>query len=241
MISHEETMQLIFLAQNGDDEACTKLITENTPLLKSIVKRYLGKHVEYDDLLQIAGIGLLKAIKNFSTDFNVRFSTYAVPMILGEIKRYMRDGGYMKVSRSVKSISAKMMRYIEEKTKLGEEEPTIEELAEQFNMDPSDVVFAMDATKLPVSLYETSSDKDGKQTELIDKIPTDADKKMLENVILQDMLTKLTPREQKIVILRYFRDLTQGEIAQKMGVSQVQISRMECKIIKKLQELYTEE
>lgn len=241
MISHEETMQLIFLAQNGDDEACTKLITENTPLLKSIVKRYLGKHVEYDDLLQIAGIGLLKAIKNFSTDFNVRFSTYAVPMILGEIKRYMRDGGYMKVSRSVKSISAKMMRYIEEKTKLGEEEPTIEELAEQFDMDPSDVVFAMDATRLPVSLYETSSDKDGKQTELIDKIPTDADKKMLENVILQDMLTKLTPREQKIVILRYFRDLTQGEIAQKMGVSQVQISRMECKIIKKLQELYTEE
>lgn len=241
MISHEETMQLIFLAQNGDDEACTKLITENTPLLKSIVKRYLGKHVEYDDLLQIAGIGLLKAIKNFSTDFNVRFSTYAVPMILGEIKRYMRDGGYMKVSRSVKSISAKMMRYIEEKTKLGEEEPTIEELAEQFDMDPSDVVFAMDATRLPVSLYETSSDKDGKQTELIDKIPTDADKKMLENVILQDMLTKLTQREQKIVILRYFRDLTQGEIAQKMGVSQVQISRMECKIIKKLQELYTEE
>lgn len=241
MISHEETMQLIAQAQNGDDAACTKLIVENTPLLKSIVKRYLGKHVEYDDLLQIAGIGLLKAINNFSTEFNVRFSTYAVPMILGEIKRYMRDGGYMKVSRSVKSVSAKMMRYIEEKEKQGEQEPTIEELAKQFEMEPTDVVFALDATRLPISLYETSSDKDGKQTELIDKIPTDTDKKMLENVILKDMLAKLTPREQKIVILRYFRDMTQGEIAQKMGVSQVQISRMECKIIKKLQELYTED
>ncbi len=241
MISHEETMQLILQAQNGDDTACTKLIVENTPLLKSIVKRYLGKHVDYDDLLQIAGIGLLKAIKNFSTDFNVRFSTYAVPMILGEIKRYMRDGGYLKVSRSVKSISSKIMRYTEEKAKQGAAEPTIEELAQKFDMDPSEIVFALDATRLPVSLYETSSDKDGKETELIDKIPTDTDKKMLENVILKDMLTKLTPREQKIVMLRYFRDMTQGEIAQKMGVSQVQVSRMENKIIKKLQKLYAED
>lgn len=241
MISHEETMLLIAQAQNGNEEACSELIVQNTPLLKSIVKRYLGKHVEYDDLLQIAGIGLLKAIKNFSTQFNVKFSTYAVPMILGEIKRYMRDGGYMKVSRSVKSLSTKIMRFVEEKLKAGEEEPTIEEIAQHFEMDPSEIVFAMDATRLPVSLYETASDKNGKQTELIDKISTDVDKKMIENVVLKDMLAKLAPREQKIVILRYFRDLTQGEIAQKMGVSQVQISRMECKIIKKLQELYASE
>lgn len=238
MISHEETMHLIALAQGGNEEACSTLIVENTPLLKSIVKRYLGKHIEYDDLLQIAGIGLLKAIKNFSTDFNVRFSTYAVPMILGEIKRYMRDDGYLKVSRSVKSISTKIMRYIEEKSKQGEEEPTVEEIAKQFEMDVADVVFALDATRLPVSLYETASDKDGKQTELIDRISTDQDKKMVDNVILKDMLSKLSPREQKIVILRYFRDMTQGEIAAKMGVSQVQISRMENKILQKLKELY---
>lgn len=240
MISHEETMRLISLAQQGDEDACSTLIIENTPLLKSIIKRYLGKHVEYDDLLQIAGIGLLKAIKNFSVDFNVRFSTYAVPMVLGEIKRYMRDDGYLKVSRSVKSISTKIMRYIENKSKMGEDEPSIEEIAKEFDMDPTDVVFAMDATRIPVSLYETSSDKDGKQTELIDRIPTDADKKMLDNVILKDMLAQLTPREQKIVMLRYFRDMTQGEIAQKMGVSQVQISRMENKILLKLKELYSE-
>ncbi len=210
MISHEETMRLIALAQSGDEEACSTLIVENTPLLKSIVKRYLGKHIEYDDLLQIAGIGLLKAIKNFSTEFNVRFSTYAVPMILGEIKRYMRDDGYLKVSRSVKSISTKIMRYVEEKSKQGEEEPTVEEIAKEFDMDVADVVFALDATRLPVSLYETASDKDGKQTELIDRISTDQDKKMIDNVILKDMLSKLSPREQKIVILRYFRDMTQG-------------------------------
>lgn len=240
MISHEETMRLIALAQQGDDEACSTLIVENTPLLKSIVKRYLGKHVEYDDLLQIAGIGLLKAIKNFSNEFNVRFSTYAVPMILGEIKRYMRDDGYLKVSRSVKSVSTKILRYVEAKAKNGEEEPTVEEIAKEFDMDVNDVVFALDATRLPVSLYETASDKDGKQTELIDRIPTDEDKKMIDNVILKDMLSQLTPREQKIVIMRYFRDMTQGEIAQKMGVSQVQISRMENKILQKLKDLYNE-
>lgn len=240
MISHEETMRLIALAQKGDSDACTTLIVENTPLLKSIIKRYLGKHVEYDDLLQIAGIGLLKAIKNFSTEFNVRFSTYAVPMILGEIKRHMRDDGYLKVSRSVKSVSAKIMRYVEERSKQGEE-PTIDELSQHFEMDAADVVFALDATRLPVSLYETASDKDGKQSELIDRIPTDEDKKMIDSVILKDMLSKLSEREQKIVILRYFRDMTQGEIAQKLGVSQVQISRMEYKILQKLKELYNEQ
>ena len=162
MIGHEETMRLIRLAQEGDEEACTTLIVENTPLVKSIVKRYLGKHVEYDDLLQIAQIGLLKAIKNFSTDFDVRFSTYAVPMILGELKRYMRDDGYLKVSRSVKSLSGKILKYVEQQTQSGATEPTVEELAEKFGMDVVDVVFTLDATRLPVSLYETTSDKDGK-------------------------------------------------------------------------------
>lgn len=241
MLNHEETMRLIAKAQQGDDEACSTLIVENTPLLKSIVKRYLGKHVEYDDLLQIAGIGLLKAIKNFSTEFNVKFSTYAVPMILGEIKRYMRDDGYLKVSRSVKSISSKILRYIDAKAKENAEEPTVAQIAEEFGLDVSDVVFALDATKLPVSLYETASDKDGKETELIDRLPTDDDKKMLDDVILQDMLSKLSPREKKIVVLRYFRDMTQGEIARKMGVSQVQISRMENKILQKLKNLYNEQ
>ena len=241
MISHEETMALIAQAQQGDEVATTTLLTENAPLLKSIIKRFLGKHIEYDDLYQIASIGLLKSIKNFSYEHNVRFSTYAVPMILGEIKRYMRDDGYLKVSRSLKSLSSKITRYVDEKIKDGGENPTVEEISKHFNIEPTEVIFAMDATKLPVSLYEKANDNDGKQTELIEHLPTDEDKKMLDRVILKDMLDKLQPREQKIVILRYFRDMTQGEIAHKLGVSQVQISRLENRILKKLKELYEDE
>ena len=189
---------------------------------------------------RFATFGLLKSIKNFSYEHNVRFSTYAVPMILGEIKRYMRDDGYLKVSRSLKSLSSKITRYVDEQLKNGSDNPTVEEIAQHFNLEPAEVVFALDATKLPVSLYEKSNDSDGKQTELIEHLPTDEDKKMIDKVILKDMLSQLSPREQKIVILRYFRDMTQGEIAQKMGVSQVQISRMENKILLKLKELYAE-
>lgn len=241
MLSHEETMALIGKAQQGDESATTTLLTENAPLLKSIIKRFLGKHIEYDDLYQIASIGLLKSIKNFSYEHNVRFSTYAVPMILGEIKRYMRDDGYLKVSRSLKSLSSKITRYVDEQIKDFGESPTVEEIAKHFNIEPSEVIFAMDATKLPVSLYEKSNDSDGKQTELIEHLPTDEDKKMLDKVILKDMLEQLLPREQKIVILRYFRDMTQGEIAHKLGVSQVQISRLENRILKKLREFYDDE
>ncbi len=241
MLSHEETMRLIALAQKGDEESSTVLLTENAPLLKSIIKRYLGKHVEYDDLYQIASVGLLKSIKNFSLDYNVKFSTYAVPMILGEIKRYMRDDGYLKVSRSLKSISSKITRYVDEKVKNGEESPRVEEIAKHFDIEPTEVIFAMDAAKLPISLYETTNDSDGKQTSLIEHLPTDEDKKMVDKIILKDMLSKLQPREQKIIVLRYFRDMTQGEIAQKMGVSQVQISRLENKILSKLKSLYEEQ
>lgn len=241
MLSHEETMRLLSLAADGDDNATERLIAENTPLLKSIVKRYMGKHIEYDDLFQIAGIGLLKAIKNFKQDFNVRFSTYAVPMILGEIKRQMRDDGYIKVSRSLKSLSSKITRYMDEVIKQGNDDPTVEQIARHFDISPSDVVFALDATRLPVSLYETTSDKDGKQTELVDRLPTDEDRKMVQSLILKDMLSRLSERERKIIIYRFFRDMTQGEkIAEKMGVSQVQISRLETKILDKLKQMYSE-
>lgn len=240
MLSHEETMRLLSLAADGDDNATERLIAENTPLLKSIVKRYMGKHIEYDDLFQIAGIGLLKAIKNFKQDFNVRFSTYAVPMILGEIKRQMRDDGYIKVSRSLKSLSSKITRYMDEVIKQGNDDPTVEQIAQHFDISPSDVVFALDVTRLPVSLYETTSDKDGKQTELVDRLPTDEDRKMVQSLILKDMLSRLSERERKIIIYRFFRDMTQGEIAEKMGVSQVQISRLETKILDKLKQMYSE-
>lgn len=241
MKNHEETMQLIALAQKGDRVACQTLVEDNTPLIKCIVKRYLGKHIEYDDLFQIASIGLLKAIKNFSNDYNVRFSTYAVPMILGEIKRHMRDDGYLKVSRSLKSLSNEISKYVEEQLMNNDQSPTVEQIAEKFALEVSEVVFAMDASKMPVSLYETTNDNDGKPTELIEHLATDEDKQMTEKLILKDMLNQLPEREKKIVILRYFRDMTQGEIATKLGVSQVQISRLETKILHKLKDLYNQQ
>ncbi|MBQ7913920.1 MAG: SigB/SigF/SigG family RNA polymerase sigma factor [Clostridia bacterium] len=240
MISHEETMCLIEQAQNGSEKAFSTLVTENTPLLKSIIRRYLGKHIEYDDLFQIAAIGLIKAVKNFSKDYSVRFSTYAVPMILGEIKRYMRDEGYLKVSRSLKTLSGKITKYIEERIKQDGTNPTIDEIAQHFGIEQTEIVFALDATRLPVSLYETTNDADGKQTELIEHIPTEEDKNMIQKIMLKDMLSRLPIREQKIVILRYFRDMTQSEIAKQMGVSQVQISRLENKILEKLKQFYNE-
>ncbi|MBQ8872456.1 MAG: SigB/SigF/SigG family RNA polymerase sigma factor [Clostridia bacterium] len=240
MISHEETMCLIEQAQNGSEKAFSTLVTENTPLLKSIIRRYLGKHIEYDDLFQIAAIGLIKAVKNFSKDYSVRFSTYAVPMILGEIKRYMRDEGYLKVSRSLKTLSGKITKYIEERIKQDGTNPTIDEIAQHFGIEQTEIVFALDATRLPVSLYETTNDADGKQTELIEHIPTEEDKNMIQRIMLKDMLSRLPIREQKIVLLRYFRDMTQSEIAKQMGVSQVQISRLENKILEKLKQFYNE-
>ena len=240
MLSHEETMRLIALAQQGDDEAKQTLVVENTPLLKSIIKRYIGKHIEYDDLFQISSIGLLKAIANFSTEYNVRFSTYAVPMILGEVKRYMRDDGYIKVSRSLKTQANKIAQYIHNCRKEGQE-PTVEEVAQKFEMEVSDVVFAMDSAKMPVSLYDSANDKDGKALQLVDRLSDNSDKKLVDNVILKDMLSQLSDREKKIVFLRYYRDMTQGEIASKLGVSQVQVSRLENKIIEKLKKQYDEQ
>jgi len=241
MLDHQQTMQLIDLAQQGDEEALSVLVEQNTPLIKSVIKRYVGKSVEYDDLFQISSIGLVKAIKNFSTSYNVRFSTYAVPMILGEVKRYMRDDGYVKVSRSVKTLCYKINQYVDRvKTETGSS-PAVDEIAKHFNVDASDVVFAMESGKMPVSIYEKATDGDDKSTQLLEKLADDADKKLVDRVILQDMLSKLTAREQKIVVLRYYRDMTQGEIAKLLGVSQVQVSRLENKIIQKLRDEFQKE
>ncbi|MEG1527677.1 MAG: SigB/SigF/SigG family RNA polymerase sigma factor [Clostridia bacterium] len=239
MLNHQETMRLIVLAQKGDETAKTELIVQNTPLLKSIIKRYMGKNVEYDDLFQISSIGLLKAINNFSLEYNVRFSTYAVPMILGEIKRFLRDDGYIKVSRSVKSLSNKINKYIEAFGKENNASPSVEQIAQYFAVEPTEIVFAMDSSKMPVSLYEQSDNGDDKNPCLLDKLVSDKkDDDLIDRVILKSVINELTPRERKIILLRYFRDLTQGEIAIQLGVSQVQVSRLENKILEKIKDKF---
>ncbi|MCL2675244.1 MAG: SigB/SigF/SigG family RNA polymerase sigma factor [Firmicutes bacterium] len=234
----EEIFHLIKLAQGGDEGAKTRLIEENAPLIKSVIRRYKNKGTDYEDLFQLGCIGFLKAVKNFSFDYNVRFSTYAVPMIAGEVKRFLRDDGFIKVSRATKSLAVKINSFVEKYKQENQESPPIDMLAGEFGVEPFEVVFALDAIKTPVSLYEKGEggDDESGQT-LLDKI---ADKRSLDDgidrIILKDMIRSLDARDKLIIVLRYFKDKTQSEVARVLGVSQVQVSRLESKIINRIKE-----
>ncbi len=234
MLDENVTLALIRRAKAGEQAAKETLLSNNTSLLKSILKRYLGKGVEYDDLYQLACMGFLKAIAGFDESFGVRFSTYAVPMIAGEIKRFLRDDGSIKVSRLMKKTAREMNLFIEQCVAERGEQPTVKELAEKFGMDESEAVFTLGSARMPVSIYEQGDYKDEKGTTLADRLPAAEDHEViLEKLILKEAIEKLSERERKIVVLRFFRDLTQSEVARRIGVSQVQISRIEGKILEK--------
>jgi len=241
MLEHLETMSLIKDAQNGDEKAKELLLKHNTPLLKSIIRHYSGKNIEYDDLFQIACVGFIKAINNFNTDFNVRFSTYAVPMVAGELKRFLRDDGYVKVSRAIKTLYSKISAFIDSYKKEYMTEPTIQTLSESLNIEPQEIILAMEAAQMPISLYEKTDESDEKSQSLIDKIGSeDKTNEIIDKVMLRMIIDKLSPREKKIIMLRYFRDKTQSEIAVHLGVSQVQVSRLESKILEKIRKYFNE-
>ena len=232
MLDVEETNLLIRKAKIGDAEAKERLLVENNSLIKSIVRRYLGKGVEYDDLYQLAGMGLLKAINGFDESFGVRFSTYAVPMIAGEIKRFMRDDGSIKVSRSIKSCAKQINLFIEEYSASHGSQPTVKIIAEKFGMPESEVVFTMGSTHMPVSIYNQGEYKDEKTQELLEKLPVeDRQEDIIESLQLKTAIASLPDRDRKVIMLRYFRDMTQSEVANMLGVSQVQVSRIENKIM----------
>ena len=235
MLDHEETMRLIKLAQEGDEGAKSTLLAENMPLIKSIIRRYRNTVIEYDDLIQLGSLGLYKAMMHFNPAFNVRFSTYAVPMINGEIKRQIRDDGPLKVSRSTKTLALMINKYIDEYRGEVGNEPTIDEIAAHFKIDPYEVVFTLDSTHMPVSLYERYDDDSGSY--LIDNIRTvDKTDELIERIMLKDLIEKLDDRDKKIILLRYYRNKTQSEVAAILGVSQVQVSRLESKILASLKE-----
>ncbi len=238
MLEHEETLALIDKAHEGDEDAKSKLIEHNMPLIKSIVRRYRNKQVEYDDLMQLGLMGLVKAINNFDKSYNVRFSTYAVPMIAGEIKRFIRDDGTIKVSRAMKALSSKISKFIETYRQEHNGDPHIDEIAKEFEITPHEVNTVLDSAKYPLSLYEKYDDEKGRN--LIDKIPSnETQDDMLDRIIIKDAVRALPERERMVIVLRYYRDKTQSEIASLMGVSQVQISRIESKIIDKLKKSLT--
>ena len=232
MLDEKDTLVFLRRAKAGEESAKEILINENTSLLKSILKRYLGKGVEYEDLFELACMGFLKAIAGFDESFGVRFSTYAVPMIAGEIKRFLRDDGSIKVSRALKKTTREMNRFIEQYSAEHGVQPTPKQLAEAFQMEESEVVFTLGSARMPVSIYEQTDYKDEKSVTLADRLPAKEDQDdMLDKMLLKEAIGKLPERERKIVILRYFRDMTQSEVARRVGVSQVQISRIESKIM----------
>lgn len=234
MLDYQTTLELLKKAKDGDENSKCMLITNNMPLIKSIAKRYRNKQVEYDDLLQLGALGLVKAINNFDLNFNVKFSTYAVPMIAGEIKRFIRDDGTIKVSRAMKSLCNKIQTFINERT-LEDRPPSIKEIAQYFGIDEQEVVFAMDSNKYPISIFEKYDD-DNNQC-VLDKLPShENNEDLINKILLKDYIDALPEREKKVIILRYYRDKTQSEIAQMLGVSQVQISRIESKVINALKQ-----
>lgn len=238
MLNAEEQTALLRRAKSGDENSKNLLFTDNAPLIKSLIRRFVNKGVEYEDLYQIACIGFLKAINNFDESFGVKFTTYTVPMIIGEIKRYMRDNGAIKVSRTLKILANKINKYIDDYKTAHGEPPSVSVLAEEFGISGDDVVVAMDSARMPLSINE-KLDEDDENSELINKIADeDGENKLVDKIHVMDIIDRLDDRERKIVIMRYFRDRTQTEVAESLGVSQVQVSRLETKIIEKIKAEY---
>lgn len=236
--NYDDNMQLIRLAKDGDKVALDYLIEMNLPLVSSISKKFLNRGYEYDDIFQIGCIGLVKAVNNFDDKFNVKFSTYAVPMIIGEIKRFLRDDGIIKVSRSVKNTARKLHYDKDSLTKKLGREPTIEELSQFSGIDKEEIITALESSSSMQYLYDTIHQDDGAPVLLIDKLSEDyeEDNEVIDKLALKEALTKLDMKSRQIILLRYFKDKTQIQVAKMMGISQVQVSRIEKKVLKIMKE-----
>ena len=232
----ERTCELIRQAKEGNKKAQEILVEENTGLIWSVVKRFQGRGYDKEDLFQIGSIGLLKCIDNFDLERKVKFSTYAVPLIMGEIKRFLRDDGLVKVSRSLKEASYKIKSEKEHYEKLYNREPTLKEIAATLDMDESDILMAMESGQDVCSLHQVIYQNEGDEIHLEDKLEQQSDliEQTVDNIYIQELLQKLNEQERKLIELRYFQNQTQAVIAGIMGISQVQVSRMEKKILEKL-------
>ncbi len=232
---------LIKRAKNGDKEAENEILNGNIALVWSVARKFSNRGYDLDDIFQIGCIGILKAIKNFDLSYDVRFSTYAVPLIMGEIKRFLRDDGIIKVSRRLKEIAqkAKITKEILEKEL--NREAKLSEIAERIGELPSDLAVALEANVAPESLYREFNDGDKSGGYLIDKIANniDTEEEILDKISLSEAIKALDERERKIIMLRYFRGKTQSEIASVIGISQVQVSRLEKKILLRMKEKMT--
>lgn len=234
----DETMRLIQMAHEGDKAARDRLVEENVGLIWSIVRRFGNRGHEMEDLFQIGSIGLLKAIDKFDLSYDVRFSTYAVPMITGEIKRFLRDDGMIKVSRSVKELGAKAGAARENLSFVLGREPTIEEIAGELKVSREEVAASLEAGAEVESLYKTMNKDDGQELCLMDRLEEkeDEEETLLNRMVLKELLLELEPKERDIIVRRYFYNQTQSAIAADLSISQVQVSRLEKKILRRMRE-----
>lgn len=227
----EQIRRLIFQSQQGDLEARSQLVEENLPLVHSVAKRFLDRGLEYDDLLQIGSLGLLKAINDFDLNFDVRFSTYAVPKIMGEIKQHLRRTSTLQVARATKKLASEALHAKDMLMQTLGRNPTITEVAAQLEVDPEEVVCALDAVAPVYSLQTRIDGHDEEAPEFQDFVASSVGP---DNFMLKQALEKLEPHEQRLIFLRYFAEKSQTEVAQALGISQPQISRMENRIIRQL-------
>ena len=234
----DHTIALIEKSHNGDKEAREQLVEENIGLIWCVVKRFYGRGIEAEDLFQIGSIGLIKAIDKFDLSYDVKFSTYAVPMIIGEIKRYLRDDGILKVSRSLKENHYRIYQVREALTRRLEREPTTGEMAEEMGISIEELVMTMESGAEVESLHKTIYQGEGTEISLMDKLPEKENRqeKALDRIFLEEILGTLEAKERRLIYMRYFQNMTQMEIAHELGVSQVQVSRMEKRILRSLQE-----
>ena len=229
VLKNEETMELLRRAKTGDMNAREQLIAGNLRLVLSVIQKFAGRGENADDLFQVGCIGLIKAIDNFNVDLDVKFSTYGVPMIVGEIRRYLRDNSAMRVSRSMRDTAYKVLQAKERYMAEHQKEPTVEEIAKILDLKREDVVFALDAIAVPVSLYEPVYSDGGDAVCVLDQVRDNknTDESWLEHIALKEAIKRLSDREKRILNLRFFEGKTQMEVSAEVGISQAQVSRLE--------------
>lgn len=240
VLTPEEKTELFIRMQNGDKEARNIFINGNLRLVLSVIKRFYGRGENVDDLFQVGCIGLIKAMDNFDLSQNVQFSTYAVPMIIGEIRRYLRDNNPIRVSRSVRDLAYKALAIKEKMIKENQKEPTVEEIAKELGVDKEEIVFSLDAIQEPVSLQEPVYGDGTENIYVMDQVKDNknTDEYWAENITILEAMKKLNEKEKMIINKRFFEGRTQVEVAEEIGISQAQVSRLEKSAIEHIRRIY---
>ena len=240
VLTNKEKNELLIKIKQGNEEARTTFINGNLRLVLSVIQRFYGRGENADDLFQIGCIGLIKSIDNFDINQGVQFSTYAVPMIIGEIRRYLRDNNSIRVSRSVRDLAYKAIQYKEKFNKEKGREPTVEEIAKEFGVEREDIAFSFDAIQDPLSLQEPVYNDGSESISIMDQVrdTKNSDEKWAENMTLEEAMRRLGEKEKKIITKRYFDGRTQMEVAEEIGISQAQVSRLEKNALEHIKKYY---